>query len=173
MTPLTNLEIIPYIDTDGQLPAQYQGKVGVYAIFDSDKVLQYIGYSRDVYLSLQQHLIRQPQKCYWLKIETIDRPSRSVLENIRQEWIEENESVPPGNGAQEAEWTQPIDAKLSLTSEEKKSLADGDELAQIKILKTAARRVEAEILSQLQTRGLQMQLRFNPKLKEQGLLDLK
>ncbi|MGL4620405.1 MAG: GIY-YIG nuclease family protein, partial [Chroococcidiopsis sp.] len=45
--------------------------------------------------------------------------------------------------------------------------------AQIKILKTAARRVEAEILSQLQTRGLQMQLRFNPKLKEQGLLDLK
>ncbi|MGL5922727.1 MULTISPECIES: GIY-YIG nuclease family protein [unclassified Chroococcidiopsis] len=173
MTPLTDLEAIPYIDTDGQLPAQYQGKVGVYAIFDSDKVLQYIGYSRDVYLSLQQHLVRQPQKCYWLKVETIDRPSRSVLENIRQEWIEENESFPPGNGAQEAEWTQPIDAKLSLTSEEQKSLADGDELAQIKILKTAARRVEAEILSQLQTRGLQMQLRFNPKLKEQGLLDLK
>ncbi|MBD2304451.1 GIY-YIG nuclease family protein [Chroococcidiopsis sp. FACHB-1243] len=173
MTPLTDLAAIPYIDTDGQLPAQYQGKVGVYAIFDSDKVLQYIGYSRDVYLSLQQHLVRQPQKCYWLKIQTIDRPSRSVLENIRQEWIEENGSVPPGNGADETIWTQPIDAKLLLTSEEQKSLADGDELAQIKILKTAARRVEAEISSQLQTRGLQMQLRFNPKLKEQGLLDLK
>ena len=173
MTSLTDLEAIPYIDADGQLPAQYQGKVGVYAIFESDKVLQYIGYSRDIYLSFQQHLVRQPQKCYWLKVQTIDRPNRTVLENIRQEWIEENGSVPPGNGAKEAEWTQPIDAKLSLTSEEQKSLADGDELTQIKILKTAARRVEAEILSQLQTRGLQMQLRFNPKLKEQGLLDLK
>jgi len=173
MTSLTDLEAIPYIDANGQLPAQYQGKVGVYAIFDSDKILQYIGYSRDIYLSFQQHLVRQPQKCYWLKVETIERPNRTILENIRQKWIEENGSVPPGNGAQETEWTQPINARLSLASEEEKKLVDSDELTQMKILKTVARRVEADILSQLQTRGLQMQLRFNPKLKEQGLLDLK
>jgi hypothetical protein len=173
MTSLTDLEEIPYIDANGQLPAQLQGKVGVYGIFDSDKVLQYIGYSRDIYLSIQQHLVRQPQKCYWLKVQTIDRPNRTILENIRQVWLEENGSIPPGNGADETGWTQPIDAKSSLTSEEQKSLTGGDELNQIKIFKTAARRVEAQILSQLETRGLQMQLRFNPKLKEQGLLDLK
>ena len=173
MTSLTTLEKIPYIDADGQLPAQFQGKVGVYAVFDSEKVLQYIGYSRDVYLSLQQHLVRQPQKCYWLKVETIDRPNRTILEDIRQAWTEENGSVPPGNSVDEAAWTQPIDAKLSLTSEEQKSLANGDDPTQMKILKVAARRIEAQILSELETRGLQMQLRFNPKLKEQGLLDLK
>jgi len=173
MTSLADLAEIPYIDADGQLPAQLQGKVGVYAIFDSNKVLQYVGYSRDIYLSLQQYLVRQPQKCYWLKVETIDRPNRTILEDIRQVWTEENGSIPPGNGKDEAAWTQPIDAKLSLTSEEQKSLANGDDLDRIKILKTAARRIEAQILSELETRGLQMQLRFNPKLKEQGLLDLK
>lgn len=173
MTSLTDLAELPYIDAEGQLPAQFQGKVGVYAIFDSEKVLQYIGYSRDIYLSFQQHLVRQPHKCYWLKVQTIDRPNRTILENIRQDWIEENGSVPLGNSTDEAAWTQPIDTKLSLTSEEQKNLAAGDELIQIKIFKTVARRIEEQILAELKTRGLQMQLRFNPKLKEQGLLDLK
>jgi hypothetical protein len=170
---LSDLAEIPYIDAEGQLPAQFKGKVGAYAIFDSDKVLQYIGYSRDIYLSFQQHLVRQPQKCYWLKVQIIDRPNRTILENIRQVWIKENGSVPLGNGIDEAAWTQPIDTKLSLTSEEEKSLTNSDELTQIKTFKAAARRIEEQILTELKTRGLQIQLRFNPKLKEQGLLDLK
>jgi hypothetical protein len=36
-----------------------------------------------------------------------------------------------------------------------------------------ARRLENEIQSQLKARGVTMEIRFNPKLKEQGLLDLK
>ncbi|NJL52965.1 MAG: GIY-YIG nuclease family protein, partial [Hydrococcus sp. SU_1_0] len=35
------------------------------------------------------------------------------------------------------------------------------------------RRVEAQILKQLSDRGVAMEIRFNPKLKEKGLLDLK
>jgi hypothetical protein len=46
-------------------------------------------------------------------------------------------------------------------------------MAQIKIIKNVARRVEAEIIAVLEVRGLQTQIRFNPKLKENGLLDLK
>ncbi len=60
---LATLEYLPYIDDSGQIPEQFQGKIGVYAIFDQEKVLQFIGYSRDVYLSLKQHLVRQPQQC--------------------------------------------------------------------------------------------------------------
>ncbi len=170
---LASLEYIPYIDADGQLPAQFQGKVGVYAIFERDKLLQYVGFSRDVYVSLQQHLVRQPQKCYWLKVQTIDRPSRTILENIRDAWISENGSVPDGNAAQEAKWTQPIDAKAAMTADEQTKYAATDELTQIKLLKNAARRVEGEILAELESRGVKMQMRFNPKLKEKGLLDLK
>jgi hypothetical protein len=172
---LVTLEYVPYIDVNGQLPESFQGKIGVYAIFDQEKVLQFVGYSRDVYLSLKQHLIRQPQQCCWVKVQTIERPSRAVLENIEKVWIAENGSIPPGNGEHKEKWTQPIDTKLIMTPEEQASYHNPviDELTQMKIIKNVARRVEAEILATLEARGLQVQIRFNPKLKEAGLLDLK
>ena len=172
---LKDLKEIPFIDDNGHLPEQYQGKIGVYAIFDAEKVLQFVGYSRNVFLSLKQHLVRKPQKCHSVKINTIERPSRSVLESIEKAWIEENGSIPVGNGNDKAKWTQAIDAKLQITPEEQANYENpaNDEMAKIKIIKNVARRVEAEILQVLETRGLKMQVRFNPKLKEEGLLDLK
>jgi hypothetical protein len=175
ISSLATLEYIAYIDESGQLPEQFQSKIGVYAIFDREKVLQFVGYSRDVYLSLKQHLVRQPQNCYWVKVQTIERPSRAILENIENAWIAENNSVPWGNAEQKEKWTQPIDAKAVMTPEEQASYENPliDEMTQVKIIKNVARRVEAEILEVLQARGLQLQIRFNPKLKEEGLLDLK
>lgn len=172
---LADLELIPYMNESGQLPEQLQGKVGVYAIFDQTKTLQFIGFSRDVFASLKQHLVRQPNQCYWVKVETIDRPNRSILETIRDTWIQENGSVPIGNNPEETQWTDAINVKKLMTPEEQANYANpvNDELAQIKILKNVARRVEAEILTQLKERGLQTEIRFNPKLKEEGLLDLK
>ncbi len=172
---LASLEYIPYIGDRGQLPEQFQGKIGVYAIFDGEKTLQFVGYSRDVYLSLKQHLVRQPQQCYWVKVQTIERPSRAVLENIENAWIIENGSVPTGNGDYKEKWTNPIDVKKVMTSEEQANYQNpaNDELAKIKVIKNVARRVEAEILKELEARSLQVEIRFNPKLKEQGLLDLK
>lgn len=168
---LASLEYIPYIDSNGQLP-ELKG-IGVYAIFAQDKSLQYVGYSRDVYISLLSHLVRQPQKCYWLKVQTIDRPSRTILENIRNAWINENGSIPDGNSTEESKWTQAIDAKITMTPDDKNKYTATDEITQIKLLKNVARRVEGEILALLESRGLKMQIRFNPKLKEKGLLDLK
>lgn len=170
---LADLEYIPYIDETGNLPEALQGKIGVYAIFDLDKTLQLVNYSRDIYLSIKQHLVRQPQSCYWLKVETIARPNRTHLETIRKAWIEENGVTPAGNGAEEAVWNQPIDAKQTMTDEECVSYEKSDELGQIKLLKKVARRVESQILEGLKSRGVQTEIRFNPKLKEQGLLDLK
>lgn len=170
---ITALEYIPYLDDTGNLPEQLSGKIGIYAIFDQEKNLQFVSYSRDIYLSVKQHLVRQPKSCYWLKVQTIDRPNRTMLENIRDAWIAENGCKPVGNDADEAIWTQPIDAKTSMTDEDKQSYEKGDELMQMKLLKKVARRVEAEILEDLKNRGVQTEIRFNPKLKENGLLDLK
>lgn len=170
---LTDLDYLPYVTKNGNLPEELQGKIGVYAIFDENKTLQFVNYSRDIYLSLKQHLVRQPHSCYWLKVQAIDRPNRTRLETIRQAWIEENGVQPPGNGAEVAAWNDPIDAKPAMTDEEKSSYDSSDELGQMKLLKKVARRVEAQILEELKTRGVQTEIRFNPKLKEKGLLDLK
>jgi hypothetical protein len=166
---LEQLEYIPYLDTTGNICPDFQGKIGVYAIFDQEQVLQFIGYSRDIYLSLKQHLTRQPQACYWVKVQAIERPNRTILESIRQAWLREI----PLKSDNEKLWTEPIDAKLAMTETEKETFQNADEIGQIKLLKQVSRRVENEILSILQQRGVQMEIRFNPKLKEQGLLDLK
>jgi hypothetical protein len=172
---LLNLEFISYLDSEGLVPSSIQGKIGVYAIFDQNKVMQFVGYSRDVYLSLKQHLVRQPQGCYWLKIQTIERPSRTILENIRDAWIGENGSIPIGNDTDQAKWNDPIDVKPSMTVEELATYEKiaFDEIAKDKLLKNVARRVETEIFSALKARGVNEEIRFNPKLKTSGLLDLK
>jgi hypothetical protein len=106
-------------------------------------------------------------------LQTIDRPSRSILESTKQQWISENNTILQGNSEQENLWTQPIDAKLTMTDEDKLSYNSNDELGQIKLLKSIAKRLEVQILKTLGDRGVKMEIRFNPKLKEQGLLDLK
>ncbi len=172
---LSSLDAMPYIDPQGKLPSAFQGKVGIYAVFDQQSVLQFVGYSRDVFLSLKQHLVRCPQDCYWVKVQTIDRPNRSVLESTRVAWINENGSTPAGNDADAALWLEPIQVQGLMTADEQASYANPmlDDVARIKVLKNVARRIEAEIMQQLQTRGAQEEIRFQPKLKEQGLLDLK
>ncbi len=176
---LASIEYTPFIDDSGQLPEDFQGKIGVYAIFNQDKELQFVGYSRDVYLSLKQHLVRQPEYCYFVKVKTIERPSRTILESIEKAWIEdwvtENGTIPTGNAENREKWTQAINVKVLMTAEEQANYHHParDEIAQIKIMKNVARRVEADILQGLERRGLQAEIRFNPKLKEEGLLDLK
>ncbi|HBL13129.1 MAG TPA: Nuclease subunit of the excinuclease complex [Cyanobacteria bacterium UBA11162] len=170
---LADIDYIPYLDDQGELQESLQGKIGIYAIFDPDKTLQLVNYSRDIYLSLKQHLVRKPESCYWLKIKTIDRPNRTILETIRDAWIAENGANPPGNSVDETVWNHPIDAKQMMTDEEHSTYSKSDELGQIKLMKNVARRVESQILEQLKARGVQTEIRFNPKLKEQGLLDLK
>jgi hypothetical protein len=173
-TPSLNaLEYFPYLDENGNVTEQFTGQVGVYAIFDQHQTLQFIGFSRDVSLSLKQHLVRQPENCYWVKVQTIDRPSRTLLEEIRDAWMGENGETPVGNGAEEALWNQAIDAKAKMTEAEKMSYAAADEMGRIKALKQVARRVEAEVLAKLEHRGVKMAIRFDPKLKEEGLLNLK
>jgi hypothetical protein len=169
---LSSLEFLSYINDTGELPIEMQNQIGIYAIFDRQKVLQFVGYSRDIYLSLKQHLVRRPEDCYWLKVTTIDRPNRTFLTEVQSAWIAENGSIPVGND-RDSSWLDPIDTNYAMTAAESASFDDLDGVAQIKLLKQVARRVEETILARLKERGVQTEIRFNPKLKEQGLLDLK
>ena len=170
---LNALDYLPYLDENGVITEDLQKKIGVYAIFNENKKLKFIGYSRDIYASLKQHLVRQTQQCHWLKVEIITRPSRTILEEIKTNWTEENGDLSIDNQENQNLWTQAIDAKVCMTEEDKETYKNSDELGRIKLLKTVSRRVQADIEETLKQRGNRMKIRFNPKLKEQGLLDLK
>lgn len=166
---LDNLAYIPYLNQEGIIDPELEKKIGVYAIFDQEKNLQFVGYSRDICLSLKQHLIRKPTQCYWLKIETINKPSRSILEEIRGTWLKEKNNF----SMDEKSWNDPIDTTLTMTDKQQQEYQQLDEIGKIKFLKQIARQVETSIQEQLTIRGAKMEIRFNPKLKEKGLLDLK
>jgi len=166
---LDNLEYLPYLNEEGIINPEFERKIGVYAVFDRSKTLQFVGYSRDIYLSLKQHLIRKTDQCYWLKIETITKPSRTILTEIKQSWLRENNLL----SIDESPWNDPIDTTLTLTENELQEYDNLTELEKIKFLKKISRKTENEINQKLVLRGVKMEIRFNPKLKEKGLLDLK
>lgn len=171
MSDLASQPYIPYLDAEGELPHQFQRQIGVYAIFNESQTLQFVDYSRDVLLSLKQHLVRQPTECHWVKVHIIDRPNRTALEEIKGAWLGSGE-LPPDNGPAAKAWQEPIDCRFAMTAAEQAGFAELEELAQSKLLKQVSRRVEADIMTQLQARGLRSEIRFNPKAKERGLLDL-
>ncbi len=169
---LASLEMHPYL-IEGELPPDLNGKVGIYAIFDEAQTLQYVGYSRDIHVGLTQHLVRCPQQCHWFKVYTVTRPSRTLLDEIRTAWIGEYGTVPPGNSDYQLAWEKPIDAKAFMTDAERDAIANAEPSQTNKLLKQLARRVEADVKANVAARGAQIPIKFNPKLKEQGLLSLK
>ena len=168
---LQQIEFSPYLNEQGEINSELEGKIGIYAIFNQEQQIQYIGYSRNLLTSLKQHLVRQVDDCFWFKVHIIERPNRSVLEKIRNDWIAESELQI--NEQEQKNWAQAIDVRQAMTEAEEQQYQQEDEFNQGKLLKKVARRVQEKILEKLENRGVTMKMRFNPKLKEEGLLDLK
>ncbi|MCM1982649.1 GIY-YIG nuclease family protein [Lyngbya confervoides] len=171
---LQDLAYLPYIDDQGYLPQALDQKIGAYVIFDQHQSPQHLGYSRNVRVSLKQHLVRQPLACHWVKATMIDRPSKRDLEAQVQAWLEEIGRSPYSQSNPQSGWIEAIQVKERLTSAEQAILEVShlDERGKIRATKQIARRIEADILGQLSDRGLREKLRFNPKLKELGILDI-
>ena len=60
-----------------------------------------------------------PSQCAWIQVLHIARPSRSILEAIRERWEKENGSIPPGNDGGEVQdrWENALDVKPMMTGE--------------------------------------------------------
>mmetsp|Transcript_13304 Transcript_13304/g.18174 ORF Transcript_13304/g.18174 Transcript_13304/m.18174 type:complete len:299 (+) Transcript_13304:47-943(+) len=176
-TPLCELPETPYVDEDGCISdlSKDGAKASVYAVLGEDHKVEYVGVSRSINPTLRLHMARVPSKCYGVKVCHIDRPSRAVLEAVRQAWVDESGEVPGNDGGEmQNKWENPLDCKPLMTDEDRAHVDEQPEgPLKKKALKVIARRFEAEILEVIQARGLTEQFRFDPKLKDQGFLDLK
>ena len=80
----------------------------------------------------------------------------------------------PRRASPRRRWENPLDVRPLMTDDEKASVeeaAPGPPTA--KALKQVARRVEAELKASYAARKSTESLRFDPKLKEKGMLDVK
>lgn len=78
--------------------AQNTKLAGVYAVLDRDRQTQFIGYSRNVALSLRSHLTQKGEDlCALVKVQPFKFPKREDMAALQSEWIAALPSPPPGN----------------------------------------------------------------------------
>jgi hypothetical protein len=78
---------------------------GVYAVLDGDRHTQYIGYSRNVTLSLKSHLTQLgAETCAFVKVQPFKFPKREEMEQLRDVWLAALPHTPPGNLDQSGAW---------------------------------------------------------------------
>uniref|UniRef100_A0A0D6QVR1 NIF system FeS cluster assembly NifU C-terminal domain-containing protein n=1 Tax=Araucaria cunninghamii TaxID=56994 RepID=A0A0D6QVR1_ARACU len=98
---------------------------GVYAIYDTQDQIQYVGYSRNVVLSLISHLERVgPSRCCSVRVKLFTDSSilsRGKLEEEKTRWLEVY-GVPPGNSVNKELWEsgKGIDSVRAMSEKERK-----------------------------------------------------
>lgn len=92
---------------------------GVYAVLDTERNTEYIGYSRNVLLSLNGHLAQNgSQKCAFVRVQHFKFPKRQEMEDMRDAWIKELDSVPPGNASESGMWASTVGEVAKATMSE-------------------------------------------------------
>jgi hypothetical protein len=97
---------------------------GVYAVIDNSHQTQYIGYSRNILLSINGHIAQNgSENCAFLRVQTFKFPKREEMENLRDSWIAELGSIPPGNGTDSEMWASTVGeaARAAMSAEEQKA----------------------------------------------------
>ncbi|MEH1900854.1 MAG: GIY-YIG nuclease family protein [Nostoc sp.] len=98
------------IDLEVWSAAAQNAKIaGVYAVLDAERRPQYIGYSRNVLLSLNGHLRQNgQQKCAFVRVQAFKFPKRQEMEDLRDAWIAELETPAPGNASESGMWASTV-----------------------------------------------------------------
>lgn len=108
----TNLESngAEVVSIDGWRSPEANAKVaGVYAVLDSDRLTQYISYSRNVLLSLNSHITQNGiEKCAFVRVQAFKFPKREDMENLRDEWLQKLDYIPPGNAGESGMWASTV-----------------------------------------------------------------
>ncbi len=82
---------------------------GVYAVTNTSGNTQYIGYSRNILLSINGHIAENgAENCAFVRVQTFKFPKREEMEILRDVWIADLGSIPPGNGAQSEMWASTV-----------------------------------------------------------------
>jgi hypothetical protein len=103
---------------------------GVYTVLNSSQQAQYIGYSRNVGLSLRSHLTAHgAEVCALVRVQIFKFPKREEMEQLRDRWIADLPSPPPGNNDGSTDWASTVrDAAAQVMSEADRAIYEEKKL---------------------------------------------
>ncbi|PSB27155.1 GIY-YIG nuclease family protein [Stenomitos frigidus] len=83
--------------------------VGVYAVSGRDRRTHYVGYSRNVALSLKGHVAQLGNDtCAFVQVQTFKVPKREAMEQQRDAWIAQLGYRPSGNAEASELWASTV-----------------------------------------------------------------
>ncbi|KAM6550611.1 hypothetical protein CsatB_000419 [Cannabis sativa] len=107
---LSDTEIVVVPEDSDQVTGKFPSDTGVYAVYDGNGDLQFVGLSRNIAASVLAHRKSVPELCHSVKVGVVDEPDRESLTQAWKSWMEEHikttGKVPPGNESGNATWAR-------------------------------------------------------------------
>ncbi|KAI3771348.1 hypothetical protein L6452_02511 [Arctium lappa] len=107
---LSETELVPVPSESDALSAVFPSASGVYAVYDKNGDMQFVGLSRNIQASVLYHQKSVPELCVSIKVGVVDNPDRTALTQAWKSWMEEHievsGKVPPGNESGNTTWVR-------------------------------------------------------------------
>ncbi|KAI5663406.1 hypothetical protein M9H77_22729 [Catharanthus roseus] len=114
---LSDADLVTVPPETEAIPGLFPSDAGVYAVYDGNGDLQFVGISRNVAASVLSHRKSVPELCSSVKVGVVDDPERAALTQAWKSWMEEHISatgkVPPGNESGNNTWVRQPPRKKS------------------------------------------------------------
>lgn len=105
---LSEVDSIPLTPDSDDFSGKLRSDSGIYAVYDTNGELQFIGLSRNVASSVVAHRKKVPELCSSVKVGVVDKPDKESLTKAWKSWMEEHIAatgkVPPGNETGNTTW---------------------------------------------------------------------
>ncbi|GFZ02191.1 CAX-interacting protein 2 [Actinidia rufa] len=107
---LSEVEIVGVPPESVEIAGKFPPEAGVYAVYDANSDLQFVGISRNIAASVDSHRKSVPELCCSVKVGVVDDPDRTALTQAWKLWMEEHigstGKVPPGNESGNTTWVR-------------------------------------------------------------------
>lgn len=150
--------MLPVLNEQGVLPAgEETAGVAVFAIYDKEQKIQYIGFSSNVGKSIEKLFYRRPAVTYFFKFAGLDSLDQAEMMRIRNSWFDSLDGPPIGNKnlAEKEAWQIPV--QVSGNSEGGTAVAAGE--------------AAAMLVTQIKNRGCTVDFAPEPALLQKGIIE--
>lgn len=149
-TNLADLDLLPVLSLQGYINPEIppSSEAVIFAIYDQAKILQYVGFSKNLRASLLTVFSRRPDKAHYFRALHLPVMDQQKMMEVRTAWFAENSGPPPGNklAAERAAWQEPAHP---FTISERGKAAAAEELAKQTLVKIKSRGCKEEYLVDL------------------------
>lgn len=146
------------LDDRGVLPTRENAAgPAVFAVYDKDESIQYIGFSSDVGKSIEKVFYRRPAITYFFKFAGLDSVDQDAMMQIRNSWFDSLGGPPIGNKnpVEKEAWQVPVQVAGN---------SEGGTLV-------AAQEAAAMMVTQIKNRGCTVDFAPEPALLQKGVIE--